>query len=77
MPSIDDEEKLDLIELHNNILDIYEQLEKVLSPFAFDHKIININDLSFGSMNYITNNAAKLLIDEMNKIQNCLSHCKI
>lgn len=74
---IDDEEKLDLIDLHNNILDMYEQLEKVLSPFAFDHKIININDLSFGSMNYITNNAAKLLIDEMNKIQNCLSHCKI
>lgn len=74
---IDDEEKLDLIDLHNNILDMYEQLEKVLSPFAFDHKIININDLSFGSMNCITNNAAMLLIDQMNKIQNCLSHCKI
>ena len=59
------------------ILDIYEQLEKVLSPFAFDHKIIDVIDLSYGSMNYITNNAAKLLIDEMNKIQNCLSHCKI
>ncbi|GFH51219.1 hypothetical protein CTEN210_07695 [Chaetoceros tenuissimus] len=74
---IDDEEKLDLIDLHNNILDMYEQLEKVLSPFAFDHKIINIYDLSFGSMNCITNNAAMLLIDQMNKIQNCLSHCKI
>jgi hypothetical protein len=67
-----DKGKEKLIRLHNNLLDIYEIIEKRLTPLQFNEHVIDVAQLSTCSVHRLTNNLAMWLLNEMEKIQRCL-----
>lgn len=68
------QQKKKIIELHNRLVTIYEDLERQCSVFQFHDHIVDPRLMQQGSVSMILNKTADLLLDRMQSIQNIVSY---
>jgi hypothetical protein len=71
-PPVNSRERDHLVIVHNNLLDIYEQLEDTCSPFKFNAAVTDPSFMSNNSTDALMHNVARWLFDQMERIQTCI-----